>query len=412
MTTLKQLYQQFGHDPKWQRFAVASTQPMVSVFLRKFGDTDVSSLSDFDLALQLAMSEQPEERKVKAKSCMQHMLRWAQERGMTDIPSMDDPKPEPLKPEPKPKKEAEEVTKSPKPVSKSQIKPKKAQKIANSEPKIANKAPKPKKYCKSAPKPKKEPKIVTPEKPKAEPVTAKRPTRGQHQAKPVTSDADTLDSEAWLADTRPRRGTIYHDTSSKGWKGGHRVFKDCWRADIMIQGVRYRHRAETREDCEQWLKAVISKKILPTDNKADWWRMEQRKDEAVRIDEIIVNQAEEAVMLYDYHQTGDLTAISEYITKRLLPHMVYYCAHTLRLGQVRTQTASKQAIALLLTRITQGRPVPNFTNSCKRMLRTYRERGDFFYYETHAPRDVKHIVHGIDFAPLTELYKITKDKRI
>lgn len=100
------------------------------------------------------------------------------------------------------------------------------------------------------------------------------------------------------------------------------------------------------------------------------------------------------------------------ITQRLLPHMVYYCAHTLRLGQTRTQTASKQAIALLLTRIVQGRPVPNFTNSCKRMLRTYRQRGDFFYYETNAPRDVQHIVHGIDFAPLAELYKITKDKRI
>lgn len=390
MTTLKQLYQQFGHDPKWQRFAVASTQPMVSVFLRKFGDTDVSSLSDFDLALQLAMSEQPEERKVKAKACMQHMLRWAQERGMTDIPSMDDPKPEPHKPKPH------------KPEPKPETKPK---------PKAAPK-PKPKSVTKSAPKPKKEPKSVTPEKPKAEPVTAKHPTRGQHQAKPVTSDADTLDREAWLADTRPRRGTIYHDTASKGWKNGKRVFKDCYRADIMIQGQRYRYRAQTREECKEWLKAVTSKKILPTDNKADWWRMEQRKDEAVRIDEIIVNQAEEAVMLYDYHQTGDLTAISQYITQRLLPHMVYYCAHTLRLGQTRTQTASKQAIALLLTRITQGRPVPNFTNSCKRMLRTYRDRGDFFYYETNAPRDVQHIVHGIDFAPLAELYKITKDKRI
>ena len=211
---------------------------------------------------------------------------------------------------------------------------------------------------------------------------------------------------------RKCNGTIYHDTASKGWKNGRRVFKDCWRAEITIDGERFRHRGQDRQDCEQWLKAIRRGDIHPTDNKADWWRMEQRKDEAVRVDEIIVNQAEESVMLYDYHQTHDLTAISRYVEQRLLPHMVYYCCHTLHLGRDRTQTASKQAIALLLTRIIAGRPVANFTNSCKRMLRTYRDRGDFFYYETKAPREVQMMVNGIDFAPLAELYKVTKDRRI
>lgn len=208
------------------------------------------------------------------------------------------------------------------------------------------------------------------------------------------------------------RGTIYHDTSLNGWKNGKRVFKNCWRAEITIDGERFRHRGADRKDCEDWLRAIRRGDIHPTDNKADWWRMEQRKDEAVRIDEIIVNQAEEAVMLYDYHQSRDLTAIHQYVVQRLLPHMVYYCAHTLRIGADRTAVASKQAIALLLTRIIAGRPVANFTNSCKRMLRTYKDRGDFFYYETKAPREVQMIVNGIDFAPLAELYKVTKDRRI
>lgn len=217
-------------------------------------------------------------------------------------------------------------------------------------------------------------------------------------------------------DRKPGRkceGTIYHDTGSKGYSAsGKRVFKDCWRAEINIDGQRYRHRSKDREDCEQWLKAVKRGDIHPTDNKADWWRMEQRKDEAVRIDEIIVNQAEEAVMLYEYHQSHDLTVISDYVIKRLLPHMVYYCAHTLNIGRQSTQTASKQAIALLLTRIIQGRPVANFTNSCKRMLRTYKQRGDFFYYETKAPKDVRLLVNGIDMSVLEDLYKVTKDRRI
>ena len=106
-------------------------------------------------------------------------------------------------------------------------------------------------------------------------------------------------------------GTIYYDHGSKGWQNGKRVFKDCWRAEITIDGQRYRHRSKERIDCEEWLKAVKCKRIRPTDNKADWWRMEQHKDESVRIDEIIVSQAEESVLLYEYHQTGDLSKINE-----------------------------------------------------------------------------------------------------
>ena len=376
MTTLRQLYTQFGHDPKWTRFATASTQPMVNVYLRKLGDRDVSSLSDFDLALQLDMSEQPHERKVKAEACMRHMLRWAEEHGHTDIPTL-----------------TTEHTGTVPAVS-SEAKP---ERITEGLSSACSSLPKERK-TKRAKSGKKKHKVIITLQPK--------PERKHKQA-------DELDREKWLEDTRPRRGAIYHDTASKGdIRAGSRRMKDCYRAEITIQGIRFRHRAETRQECAEWLKAVTSKKILPTDNKADWWRMEQRKDEVVRIDEIIVNQAEESVMLYDYHQTHDLSPISQYVVQRLLPHMVYYCCHTLSLSQHRTQTASKQAIALLLTRIIAGRPVANFTNSCKRMLRTYRDRGDFFYYETKAPREVKLMVNRIDMSALAELYKVTKDRRI
>lgn len=339
MVTLKQLFQTFGHDPKWARFATASAQPMVSVFFRKLGDRDITTLTDFDIQLQLAMSEQPEDRKVKARACIDHLRTWAAEQGKPFA-----------QPEPEPSKAKKE---KPKP------------KLKAEKPKAASK-------------------------PKAEPTSNDSP-QGR----------------------RSSTGTIYHDNASKGYSAsGKRVFHDCWRAEIVIAGQRFRHRSKDRDDCVAWLRAVTSKKIKPTDNKADWWRMEQRKDEAVRIDEIIVNQAEEAVMLYDYHQSHDLAVISDYVIKRLLPHMVYYCAHTLNIGRQSTQTASKQAIALLLTRIIQGRPVANFTNSCKRMLRTYKQRGDFFYYETKAPKDVRLLVNNIDMSALEDLYKVTKDRRI
>ena len=217
--------------------------------------------------------------------------------------------------------------------------------------------------------------------------------------------------EDWQADTRPRHGTIEHDTSSKGWKNGKRVFKDCWRAVIMVNGQRYRHRGETREECREWLKAVCAKKILPTDNKADWWRMEQHKDEEARIDELIVSAAEEANIVYEYRQTGDTEILYNYCIKALLPHMVYYCAHTLHLGRDRSLTCSRQAVGLILTKIVGGRPVTNITFTCKRMLRTYKNRGDFWYYDK-APEAVKLMVNRIDMSALAELYKVTKDRRI
>lgn len=207
-------------------------------------------------------------------------------------------------------------------------------------------------------------------------------------------------------------GTLYHDHSLKGYtKSGKRIFKDCWRAEVMINGERYRHRSKDRADCEEWLKAVRANKIRPTDNKADWWRMEQKKDETVRIDEIIVSQAEESVMLYDYHQTGDISTINDYIVKRLLPHMAYYCAHTLQFGKDTTVTASRQAVALLLTRIVNGKPILSMTASCKKMLRVYKKQGNFFYYE-NAPEQVKLMVNGMNLDELAKVWKITKDRRL
>ena len=355
MITLKQLFQVFGHDAKWARFATASIVPMTTVFLRKLGDRDITTLTDFDIELQLAMSDQPEDRKAKARSCIDHLRQWAAEHGK--------PFAQP-DPEPKPKAESQSYPE-----------------------------PKPK----AEPKPKREPK----------PKASGAGTKERKKAERRVNIYDSKHSRG-----RHSTGTVYHDNASNGYsKAGKRVFKDCWRAEITIAGQRFRHRSKERDDCVAWVRAVKQGKIKPTDNKADWWRMEQRKDDNVRIDEIIVSAAEEAVLLYDYHQTGDITAINDYLVKRLLPHMAWYCAHTLKFGKDRTITASRQAAALLLTRITAGKPVMNFTATCKRMLRVHKERGDFFYYED-VPEPVRLLVNGMNLDALAEVWKVTKDRRI
>ena len=370
MVTLRQLYTVFGHDERWRKFATACTQPMVAVYLRKLGDTDITLLTEFDIELQEAMCQQPQERKVKARSCMHHLLNWAKEQGKKVI------------------------TIAAPGVAKTEEKPKE-------KPKIATDKPKPKR--KTQTKTKKEPK------PKREAIV--KPT--------ATADTieDYADKHGINIYDSPRRGktatgTIYHDHGSKGYDAtGKRIFKDCWRAEINIMGVRYRHRSKDRKDCEDWLKAVKQGKIKPTDNKADWWRMEQHKDEEARIDELIVSAAEEANIVYEYRQTGDTQILYDYCVKALLPHMVWYCAHTLHLGRDRSLTCSRQAVGLILTKIVGGRPVTNITFTCKRMLRTYKNRGDFWYYDK-APEAVRLMVNRIDMTALAELYKVTKDRRI
>ena len=401
MVTLRQLYTVFGHDERWRKFATACTQPMVAVYLRKLGDTDITLLTEFDIELQEAMCQQPEERKVKARSCMYHLLNWAKEQGKKVITIAA---PGVAKTEEKPKEKPKIATDKPK---------KKKDDRTDKRPKVADVDTDNDGQRRVSPTTK--PHKATTR--KAKPADKKRV---EPKLKP-TATADTIEDYADkhginIYDSprrgKPATGTIYHDHGSKGYDAtGKRIFKDCWRAEITIAGERYRHRSKDRKDCEDWLKAVKQGKIKPTDNKADWWRMEQHKDEEARIDELIVSAAEEANIVYEYRQTGDTQILYDYCVKALLPHMVWYCAHTLHLGKDRSLTCSRQAVGLILTKIVGGRPVTNITFTCKRMLRTYKNRGDFWYYDK-APEAVRLMVNRIDMTALAELYKVTKDRRI
>ena len=242
-------------------------------------------------------------------------------------------------------------------------------------------------------------------------VYSARPKRGEWQLPRRRSDADLLDMDTYQADTRKRTGSIILDQSSKGWDGDRHRHKNCYTAKITIKGQTYQYRAKKRRDCKDWLNAVLRKDILPTDRQADWLATEQHKDEQLRLDELAASAAEEACLVYEYRQTGDPSEIYEYLEKRLLPHMVWYCCRVLRMGRERTLTASRQAVGLILEKIVAGRPIANISFTCKRMLRIHRNRGDFWYYEK-APEDVRLLVNGIDYAPLADLYNITKDRRI
>ena len=96
------------------------------------------------------------------------------------------------------------------------------------------------------------------------------------------------------------KGCIYEEYHNKGCVRGRKRGTGYIRyvAEIVVAGKRFRHRSMDREKVEDWLNAVRSGRIKPTQKGADWMMMEQRKDMELRAYETIVSAAEEAVLLH------------------------------------------------------------------------------------------------------------------
>ena len=345
MITLRNLFAIFGHESKWTAFASKSLQPMVAVYLRKLGDKDIITITDFDLQMQLAMSQQPEDVKAKAESCMNHFRQWAKEKG-------------------KPFAEIQEPPTEPEP--KSQPKP------------TINKRSK-----------------------------KKLDTIHDHEVtQQELLDWSGIELHGW-----PTNGSIYEDYSSNGKQSGKQRKRMRWVAEFYVGSVHFRHRSQNRIECEEWAKAVRMGRIKPWENGPDWRKLEQKKNLEMRYGEKIISAAEEACLLLKYHETKDLTDICDYMQRRMLPHMIYYSARSLGLGRKTAIDAAVQCVGILLTDITAGKPVTDFTRQAKRMMRIYKAHRSFWYYDK-APQDIKNIIDGLDLSGLDDIFKLTKDKRI
>lgn len=403
--TISELYAHFCQDNQWKSLAVASRKLVSDILLKPYGHTDADTITREQLVQWLQDSGRVPSDTIPLQSVITHMMQWAGKWQPEDA-------------DPQPKKRASTVRK-PKRI------PRKATSTIKAKPIHKPRTPNAEKKQNSvAPKvdEKPEPAIPEPdEQPQSVATESKKPTKQKRMTHHPEREGDVqiprrkkdieLTPEEWQADTRTRTGTVSYNASSRGWQNGKRKTDGRWQACIMINGQRYRHRGNSPEECRAWLRAVTDKKILPTDNAADWLRMEQRKDEQARADEMVVSALEEAHMIYEYRQTGDMKILCDYCQNALLPHMVYYCARMLNMGQERALNCSRQAVGLLLTRIACGRPITNITFTCKRMIRVYKNRGNFFYYET-APDPVRLMVNRLDMTALAEVYKVTRDRRL
>ena len=394
--TLKELFNTFAQQAKWKRFAIASTQPMLFV-MRKIGDTDIEQLTRTEIEKLLTATTQSTEMLVKARACLTHMLTWAKQNGF-NVCTLQTSTPAPVAPKPK-------TTPTPKLTPALSLKPK-AKAKPKAKPKPVVKKPKPKA---PAPPPQPEPKPEPEPKPTSNQLTRKWNSTRQPVQELTLTDA-LFPGEKPISGTR-NVGCVYQDTYSKGIKNNHRTYHNRWVAEIQIGGVHFRHRSADKADCEAWLKAVRNGRISPRDYGADWYLVEQRRDMEKRFEEMILSAAEEAMLAAQYTADKNLKPISDYMTQRLLPHMIYYCAHVLNMGRKTALDASTQCIAIMLENIAAGKPITNFTRYGKRMLRVRKAHRDFWYYEK-VPQNIRLIIDGIDYKPLEEIYKLTKLKKI
>ena len=392
--TLKELFSTFAQQAKWKRFAIASTQAMLFV-MRKIGDTDIEQLTRTEIEKLLTTATQSTETIVKARACLTHMLTWAKQQGF-NVCTLQASTPAPVAPKPKPKP-TPKLTPAPPLKPKAKAKPKAKPVVKKPKPKVPAQPPQPE------PKPEPEPK------PTSNQLTRKWNSTRQPVQELTLTDA-LFPGEKPISGTR-NIGCVYQDTYSKGIKNNHRIYHNRWVAEIQIGGVHFRHRSADKTDCEEWLKAVRNGRISPRDCGADWYLVEQRRDMEKRFNEMILSAAEEAMLAAQYTADKNLKPISDYMTQRLLPHMIYYCAHVLNMGRKTALDASTQCIAIMLENIAAGKPITNFTRYGKRMLRVRKAHRDFWYYEK-VPQNIRLIIDGIDYKPLEEIYKLTKLKKI
>ena len=363
--------------------------------MRKIGNTDIEQLTRTEIEKLFTTTTQSTETLVKARACLTHMLTWAKQNGF-NVCTLQTSTPAPVAPKPK-------TTPTPKLTPAQSLKPK-----AKAKPKAKPVVKKPKPKA-PPPEPQPEPKPEPEPKPTSNQLTRKWNSTRQPVQELTLTDA-LLPGEKPITGTR-NVGCVYQDTYSKGIKNNHRTYHNRWVAEIQIGGVHFRHRSADKADCEAWLKAVRNGRISPRDYGADWYLVEQRRDMEKRFEEMILSAAEEAMLAAQYSADKNLKPISDYMTQRLLPHMIYYCAHVLNMGRKTALDASTQCIAIMLENIAAGKPITNFTRYGKRMLRVRKAHRDFWYYEK-VPQNIRLIIDGIDYKPLEEIYKLTKLKKI
>lgn len=125
-----------------------------------------------------------------------------------------------------------------------------------------------------------------------------------------------------------------------------------------------------------------------------------------QIDEDLERHILEAQMIQRYRQSHDFTEINQYIEKKALPYINYYC--TMYHMRQYINDIVPSAVAVLYMRLSGGKAVYTITKQICSILKVYKNLNRFDHYD-RIPENVFVAVEQINFEDLSNKYIVKRN---
>lgn len=125
-----------------------------------------------------------------------------------------------------------------------------------------------------------------------------------------------------------------------------------------------------------------------------------------QIDEDLERNILEAQMIQRYRQSHDFTEINQYIEKKALPYINFYCSMYHMREYIHDVVPS--AVAVLYMRLSGGKAVYTITKQITSILKVYKKLNRFDHYD-RIPENVFVAVEQINFEDLSNKYIVKRN---
>lgn len=214
-----------------------------------------------------------------------------------------------------------------------------------------------------------------------------------------------------------------------------------WRAMVMIKGKMYQKASANKDTAlfyldlmqtDEGLNILFKEREMYRKNKAliEEIKMERNKTRhrtanekllpryipvhdikckltQTQIDEDLERHILEAQMIQRYRQSHDFTEINQYIEKKALPYINFYCTMYHMRQYIRDIVPS--AVAVLYMRLSGGKAVYTITKQICSILKVYKKLNRFDHYD-RIPENVFVAVEQINFEDLNNKYIVKRNR--
>lgn len=213
-----------------------------------------------------------------------------------------------------------------------------------------------------------------------------------------------------------------------------------WRAMVMIKGKMYQKASANKETAlfyldlmqtDEGLNLLFKERELYRKNKAllEEIKKERSKPRPLtaekllpryipvhdmkcqltqkQIDEDLERHILEAQMIQRYRQSHDFTEINQYIEKKALPYINFYC--TMYHMRQYIYDIVPSAVAVLYMRLSGGKAVYTITKQICSILKVYKKLNRFDHYD-RIPESVFVAVEQINFEDLSNKYIVKRNR--